>query len=101
MRKVARVFNCRSSALYGGAGKEEERREREERAFMVRAVARPAAYTVPKPFALSTNNKRREDRTSKLRDEAERAAVKECTFRPKTLYSENRHILDSLLHEEY
>ena len=80
--------------------KEEEKRDRMERAFMVKAASRPAAYTVPEPFHLSTNNKRREERASKLRDEAESASLKECTFRPKTMYSENRLVLQNLLSEE-
>lgn len=76
---------------------EEEKRQREEKAFAVRYV--PKSHTIPEPFQLSSQNsnlkKRREERLKILQNAQER----ECTFHPKTLEGTNRQLIRQVLKE--
>jgi hypothetical protein len=78
---------------------EEERREREDKAFLVNVKHDPYhLYTVPQPFQLHPSNK--EKRMAQLKQELVDRERAECTFQPKTLESTNRAMISRLLQQD-
>lgn len=80
---------------------EEEQREREAKAFLVRGATKavPGPPTVCQPFSLSVDP-RAERRRQRLVDEQRERQLKECTFHPRTSEGANRALLQQLLHDE-
>lgn len=73
-------------------------RQREEEAFKVRGV--PATVpTIPKPFHLATNT-HSEARARRQATEREARVAQQCTFKPRTMESEKRALIQRLLKEE-
>ncbi|KAF0686322.1 Aste57867_21861 [Aphanomyces stellatus] len=70
---------------------EEELRQRQAKAFTQTRDYTPRAYTIPHPFKLSVNQRRRRAAKSDLDADAE------CTFEPATLERKNRRFIQSLL----
>jgi hypothetical protein len=76
--------------------KEQDKKEREHKAFSVRYT--PRTYTVPEPFNLTAS--RAGDKRRAVAKEREETAMKECTFRPKTMERANREMIQTLLHDD-
>ena len=73
-------------------------RQREEEAFKVRGV--PATVpTIPKPFHLATAT-HSEARARRQATEQEARMAQQCTFKPRTMESEKRALIQRLLREE-
>ena len=68
---------------------------REDKAFYRNVSKAPVCYTVPEPFDLTKTNK--SERLEKVRKDAEKAEMRECTFRPMTNAGKSKALLDKLL----
>eukprot|EP00899_Mesostigma_viride_P020277 jgi/Mesvir1/28250/Mv26211-RA.1 len=77
---------------------EEERLEREKKAFLLDVTGvREPMTTVPEPFRLSGGGKAAELRRQQLMEEIQAERLKECTFQPKTNEATNRQIINRIL----
>ncbi|POM73968.1 Hypothetical protein PHPALM_9136 [Phytophthora palmivora] len=74
-----------------------EQKQREQKVFAPNTTYEPRSYTVPKPFKLSETSKESIRRRLKVRDEMRAKERQECTFRPQTVSSQNRRVLQNLL----
>eukprot|EP00743_Colponemidia_sp_Colp-15_P009571 GILK01010468.1.p1 GENE.GILK01010468.1~~GILK01010468.1.p1 ORF type:complete len:699 (-),score=140.42 GILK01010468.1:90-2186(-) len=77
---------------------EEEKREREEKAFKIKVPTSGQVYTIPEPFAF-TQDPSVEDRRAKLKQEAIERVMKDCTFNPQTMESKNKSLIQEMLRE--
>lgn len=84
--------------------KEEEKRERERKAFLLDTTARSTSvakpYTVPAPFKLSSNDSKHQERRKALEEEVSAQEMAECTFRPKVNDGRVRQYLDRIMSTE-
>ncbi|RLN80471.1 hypothetical protein BBJ28_00001325 [Nothophytophthora sp. Chile5] len=74
-----------------------EQKQREEKVFAPNANYEPRSYTVPKPFKLSESSKDSIRRRLKVREEMRAKERTECTFRPQTVASQSRRVLENML----
>ena len=91
VRGLVRHLEVRQSANR----KAQEKKMREDKAFYRNVSTAPVCYTVPEPFALTETNKG--ERLERARREAEKAEMRECTFRPNTNAGRSKALLDKLL----
>ncbi|RHY18566.1 hypothetical protein DYB25_011096 [Aphanomyces astaci] len=75
-----------------------ERKEREAKVFTQTRDYTPRAYTVPQPFNLSFDQRRRA-REERLKAEMDEKELGECTFQPHTMEHKNRRLIHSLLEQ--
>jgi hypothetical protein len=76
--------------------KEQDKKQREHKAFSVRYT--PRTYTVPEPFNLTAS--RAGDKRLAVAKEREETEMKECTFRPQTMERSNREMIQTLLDDD-
>ena len=74
-------------------------RQREEAAFQVRGVP-STVPTIPKPFNLASTDAHSAARARRAAREKEERLAQQCTFRPQTMESEKRQLIQRLLREE-
>ena len=93
VRGLVRHLEVQQSAIR----KAEEKKMREDKAFYRNVSKAPVCYTVPEPFELTKTNK--SERLEKVKKDAEKAEMRECTFRPMTNAGKSKALLDKLLHD--
>ncbi|OWZ05033.1 hypothetical protein PHMEG_00022951 [Phytophthora megakarya] len=76
---------------------QEEQKQREQKVFAPNTAYEPRTYTVPKPFKLSESSKESIRRHLKVREEMRAKERQECTFRPQTVSSQSRRVLQNML----
>ncbi|KAG7389869.1 hypothetical protein PHYPSEUDO_009383 [Phytophthora pseudosyringae] len=74
-----------------------EQKQREKKVFAPNTAYEPRSYTVPKPFKLSESSRDSIKRRLKVREEMRTKERQECTFRPHTVSSQNRRVLQNML----
>ncbi|KAG1692137.1 hypothetical protein DVH05_025757 [Phytophthora capsici] len=74
-----------------------EQKQREQKVFAPNSLYEPRSYTVPKPFKLSETSKESIKRRLKVREEMRAKERQECTFRPQTVSSQSRRVLQNML----
>ncbi|KAG4053450.1 hypothetical protein PC123_g11395 [Phytophthora cactorum] len=93
VRGLGRFLELRDRARQQQA----EQKQREQKVFAPNTSYEPRSYTVPKPFKLSETSKQSIRRRLKVREEMRAKERQECTFRPRTISSQNRRVLQNLL----
>ncbi|ETO61552.1 hypothetical protein F444_20455 [Phytophthora nicotianae P1976] len=93
VRGLGRFLELRDRARQQQA----EQKQREQKVFAPNTSYEPRSYTVPKPFKLSETSKESIRRRLKVREEMRAKERQECTFRPQTISSQNRRVLQNLL----
>ncbi|KAK1944448.1 hypothetical protein P3T76_004360 [Phytophthora citrophthora] len=74
-----------------------EQKQREQKVFAPNSSYEPRSYTVPKPFKLSETSKDSIKRRLKVREEMRAKERQECTFKPQTVSSQSRRVLQNML----
>ncbi|KAL3660657.1 hypothetical protein V7S43_014411 [Phytophthora oleae] len=74
-----------------------EQKQREQKVFAPNSSYEPRSYTVPKPFKLSETSKDSIRRRLKVREEMRAKEHQECTFKPQTVSSQSRRVLQNML----
>ena len=84
--------------------KEEEKKERERKAFLLDTSARSSSvskpYTVPQPFKLSSNDTKHQERRKALEEELASAEMAACTFKPKVNDGRVQKYLHRILNDD-
>ncbi|DBA71623.1 TPA: hypothetical protein ACH3X2_001084 [Trebouxia sp. C0005] len=98
VRGLERYMELQESAK----AKEAAKRSREAEVFILNPQGAPTTHTVPKPFKLheSTHQAKLQAQRAQLKQSLVAEAMKECTFKPKTIEGQNRELIAKILQAE-